>query len=61
MPLQFTPAVTLGKVIISSALIFAVLITIFCPCSVLLRCHISYFVAALLIASATCLLFNLWG
>lgn len=47
-----------AKVVIVSALLYAAFVTVFCPCSTLLACHIGFFYAAIAVAVAVAVFFN---
>lgn len=48
----------ISKIVIASALAYAIFVAIFCPCSRLLSCHLAFFYVPIAIAVVVAVCFN---
>lgn len=51
-------ATVIGKFVAGGALLYAAGIVFFCPCTILVKCHIINFYVAILVAVVTILIMN---
>ena len=57
-PLPYDWPTIVSKVIVVIALGYAIFVVAFCPCGVLLACHIPFFFVAIAIAVVVCIFWN---